>query len=46
MIHQTNAAIGYAVKKETKAAYVGQKTDDLNVVVFETRLWMKQTYFK
>ena len=32
--------------KETKAAYVGHKTDDLNVVVFESRLWMKQAYFK
>ena len=46
MIHWTTAAIGYSVKKEIKAAYVGHKTDDLNVVAFETRLWMKQTYFK
>ena len=41
MIHWKNAAIGYSVKKETKAAYVGHKMDDLNVVVFESRLWMK-----
>ena len=41
MINGTTAEIGYSVKKETKAAYVGHKTDDLNVVVFESRLWMK-----
>ena len=46
VMHWKTAAIGYSVQKETKATYVGHKTDDLNVVVFESRLWMKQTYFK
>ena len=46
MIHWTTAAIGYSVQKETKPAFVGHITDDLNVVVFESRSWIKQTYFK